>query len=106
MSVAVVADKYLATGFEFAGAVAFVAETDRDADLAFEEILKGDYKLVIAPEKFAERAIAFSERLAMEKRAFPVVLIVPDIGGKPGARVERLRQLVSQAVGVMLKLEV
>ena len=106
MSVAVVADKYLATGFEFAGATPFIAETEKEAELALDEAVKGGYKLVIVAERFAEKAQAVLNRLTAEKRPFPVIVIVPDLGGKPGARIERLRQLVSQAVGARLKLEV
>ncbi len=106
MSVAIIADKYLATGFRFAGVHAYPVRSIEEAVAKLIAILwLRRYKVIIVPEKFSKRLKEEVDKLAATVKDRPVLAIIPDFEGPTGERVSELYNLISQAVGARLKLE-
>ena len=105
MSVAVIADKYLATGFRLAGVDAFPVKDGEEAKKKLEEIIaEKKYKVVLIPERFAPSLREERMRLLESEEIYPVIALIPDLEGSTGERTQELYQLISQAVGARLKL--
>ena len=100
-----VGDKYLSSGFRLAGVETVTAENDDQAAKQVEKLMsEGTYKIIILTEKVAMKLKSLREDMLRTKRFYPVFVIVPDFSGTLNERQRELRQLVSQAIGVKLKL--
>ncbi|MFQ5710496.1 MAG: V-type ATP synthase subunit F [Candidatus Geothermarchaeales archaeon] len=106
MSIAIIADKYLATGFRLTGVHAFPVRNVEEAVGKLREIIAEDkYKVVLVPERFATRLREEREKLVEGVKVHPVLAMIPGFEGPTGERVGELYKLISQAVGARLKLE-
>ena len=104
--VAIIADKYLVTGFRLAGVNPFPVEDAKEAATVFDRIIKDEkYDIIIITERLS---IALEKQrtalLASEGRR-PVIAVIPDFKGPTGERLKELRALIIQSVGAELKFE-
>ena len=105
-SVAIIADKYLATGYRLAGVTSFPAETLTEARARLKEIVtNGNHKIIILPEKLAYQLSMEREELSEIGGVKPLYVIVPDFHGSTGERTKEIHQVISKAVGAKLKFE-
>ena len=105
MEIVMVGDKYLASGFRLVGVETITVEDDEQAAKQVERLVsEGAYKIILITEKVAMKLKPLREDMLRTKRFYPVFVIVPDFGGTLNERQRELRQLVSQAIGVKLKL--
>lgn len=105
MGIVMIGDKYLATAYRLAGVKTIEADTEDSAVKKVNEVVsEGDYKIVIISERVSLKTKALRQSLLKAKRLYPMFVIVPDFDGVLDERTKELHQLVSQAVGVKLKL--
>jgi vacuolar-type H+-ATPase subunit F/Vma7 len=105
-SVAIIADKYLATGYRLAGIASFPVTTLTEARARLREVIaNGSHKIIILPEKLASQLREEREGLSEIGGIKPIFVIVPDFGGPTGERTKELYQIISKAVGAKLKFE-
>ena len=105
-SVAIIADKYLATGYRLAGIASFPVKTLTEARVRLREVTaKGKHKIIILPEKLAYQLREEREGLPEIGGVKPLFVIVPDFRGPTGERTKELYQVISKAVGAKLKFE-
>ncbi len=104
--VAIIAEKYLATGFILAGVTAFPAGDAQEAASEFERIVTEDkYDVIIITEKLSVALKKQREAILARARARPVIAVVPDFEGPTGERLKELHTLISQSVGAELKFK-
>jgi vacuolar-type H+-ATPase subunit F/Vma7 len=104
MSVVVIGDEFFITGYRLAGVPGFVVRDESEARERIEEIMKeGKCKIVIISEGMAIKLRKDRER--WRDKVYPIFAIIPGLEGPKGERLNELYSLVSQAVGVKLKLE-
>jgi vacuolar-type H+-ATPase subunit F/Vma7 len=104
MSIVAVGDEFLITGFRLAGVPGVVVNDEAEARERIDEIIKEKKcKVVMISEDMAIRLK--SDREKWRKNVYPLFVIVPGLEGPRLERVRELYSLVSQAVGVKLKLE-
>jgi vacuolar-type H+-ATPase subunit F/Vma7 len=104
--VAIIADKYLATGFKLAGVAAYSAGDAREATTTFERIVTEDkYDVIIVTERLSAVLKKQREAILARGSAKPVVAVVPDFGGPTGERLRELHTLISQSIGAELKFK-
>jgi vacuolar-type H+-ATPase subunit F/Vma7 len=105
VEIVMVGGKYLSSGFRLAGIETIAVEDDDQAVRRVERLVsEGTYKIILMTEKVAMKLKSLREDMLRTKRFYPVFVIVPDFGGTLDERQRELRQLVSQAIGVKLKL--
>ncbi|MGQ9780726.1 MAG: V-type ATP synthase subunit F [Nitrososphaeria archaeon] len=105
MSVVALGDQYFVTALRLAGVDQRKAHDIREAERIIDELLEvGECKVLIVPEELALKLKKKREDLFREQKIYPVFAIVPGFGGAVGERVKEIHQLISQAVGVKLKL--
>lgn len=105
MRVAIIADKYLSTGFRLAGVEPFPAETPEEASAKLDEILKDEqYKVIILPEDLAEALKGKREEMMSKGRAFPVFAVIPGFEGSRRLREKELYEAVERAIGAKLRV--
>ena len=106
MDIAIVGDKYLASGFRLIGIDAVEAIDDDDAAKKVENtVSEGKYRIIAISERVALKTKPLRDNLLAAKKAFPVFLIIPDFEGPRNERIKELRQLVDEAMGIKLKIE-
>jgi vacuolar-type H+-ATPase subunit F/Vma7 len=106
MEMAMVGDKYLASGFRLIGMETFeVADGDAAAKKVEDIVSERKYEIVVISERVALKTKTLRDRLLMSKEPYPVFLIIPDFRSPLNERVKELHQLVDQAMGIKLKLE-
>jgi vacuolar-type H+-ATPase subunit F/Vma7 len=104
--IAVIAEKYLATGFTLAGVTAFPVENAEEAASEFERIVAEDnFDVIMITERLSEGLKKQRAAIVARGRARPVIAIVPDFGGPTGERLQELHALISQSVGAELKFK-
>jgi vacuolar-type H+-ATPase subunit F/Vma7 len=107
MDIVVIGDKYLSSVFRLAGIEALEVE---DEDSAVEKaeglVEEGKCKILLVTEKIAKRLGELREKLLIQKRFYPVFVIIPDFGGTLGERKKELTQLVNKSIGIKLKVGV
>jgi vacuolar-type H+-ATPase subunit F/Vma7 len=104
--VAIIADKFLATGFRLAGVVAFSVQNMQEAANTLERIVAEDrYDVIIVTESESMALRKQREAILARGKARPVIAVVPDFKGPTGERLQELHTLISQSVGAELKLE-
>jgi len=104
--VAIVADKYLATGFRFTGVASFPVRDAREAAATLERIMLQDkYDVIIITEKLSMALRKERPAILARGKGRPVIAIIPDFEGPTGERVQELHTLVSQSVGADLKFK-
>jgi V/A-type H+-transporting ATPase subunit F len=94
--VAVLGRRDAVLGFKASGAVAFAADSPEEAKAALQEVLAGDYAILLITEDCArdlEKDLA-----PLYEGSKPVVTILPDTRGKSIA-LDLLRKRVERAVG-------
>ncbi len=105
MNVAIIAEKYLATGYRLAGVHSIPV---RDVNEALEKfkrsILDMRFEIILVQEEFAER-IKEEAKLIESTGKLPIISIIPGFKGPTKGRAMKLYDLVSQAVGTRLKME-
>ena len=105
MEMVMIVDKYLASGFRLIGVDTIeVTDDDAAAKKVEELVFEGKCKVVIITEKVALKLKALRAGLLKTRRLYPIFLIIPDFEGPLNERIKELHQLVSQAIGVKLKL--
>lgn len=105
MSVVAIGDQHFVTALRLAGVDRREAHDIREAEQTIDELLeRGECKVLIVPEELALQLKKKREELFRERKIYPVFAIVPGLGGAVGERVREIHQLISQAVGVKLKL--
>jgi vacuolar-type H+-ATPase subunit F/Vma7 len=103
---AIIADKYLATGYRLAGIASFPVKSLAEARARLAEITtKGSYKIIFLPEKLAYQLREEREELSKIGGVKTLFVIVPDFHGPTGERTKELYQVISKAVGAKLKFE-
>ena len=105
MRIAIIADKYLATGYRLAGIHSIPVRTVEEAVKRFKEaVAERSYEMIMIPEEFADEIKTEAKLLESEKKR-PIISIIPSFQGPPKGRAQELYDLVSQAVGTKLKVE-
>lgn len=105
METVAVGDRYLVSLFRLIGIDAVEASDDESAAKKVEELVYGGQcKIVFVTEKVAFKLKSLRESLIKNRRSCPVFAIIPDFEGPLNERTKELHQLVSQAVGVKLKI--
>jgi vacuolar-type H+-ATPase subunit F/Vma7 len=105
-SVAIIADKYLATGFRLAGVVAFPVQSPKEASVTLQKMVAEDkYDIIIMTEKLAMALKREREAILARRKGRPVMAVIPDFEGPTGERIRELHSLISQSVGAELKFE-
>jgi len=106
MTIIMIGDKYLATGFRLIGIDTIDAANDEAAAEKVQTIVsEGKHEIIIITERVASRVAALRQGLIKAKRPYPLFVIVPDFAGPTGERVGELRKLVNQATGIKFKSE-
>jgi len=104
--VAIIADKYLATGFRLAGVNPFPVRDAKEAASTFESIIKDErYDLIIITENLSMALEKQRMTLLASEGRRPVIAVIPDFKGPTGQRLKELRALIVQSVGAELKFE-
>ncbi|MEM3383024.1 MAG: V-type ATP synthase subunit F [Nitrososphaerales archaeon] len=104
MNIVALGDDFFITNFRLAGVPGFVVNNEEEARNKIEEIIKeGKCKIVVISESMAIKLK--KDREKWRERVYPIFAIVPGLEGPKGERLHELYFLVSQAVGVKLKLE-
>jgi vacuolar-type H+-ATPase subunit F/Vma7 len=107
MDIVMIGDKYLSSVFRLAGVEALEVEDEGSAVEKAEELVEeGKCKILIVTEKIALQLGELREKLLIQKKFYPVFVIVPDFGGTLGERKKELTQLVNKSIGVKLKVGV
>jgi vacuolar-type H+-ATPase subunit F/Vma7 len=105
-SVAIVADKYLATGFRLAGVVAFPVQNPEEASATLEKMVAEDkYDIIIITERLSTALKKQRDAILARRKGRPVIAVIPDFEGPTGERLRELHTLISQSVGAELKFE-
>jgi vacuolar-type H+-ATPase subunit F/Vma7 len=105
LDIAVIGDKYLSSVFRLAGIEALEVEDEDSAVEKAEEVVgEGKCKILILTEKTAKRLSELREKLLVQKRFYPIFVIIPDFGGTLGERKKELTQLVNKSIGIKLKV--
>lgn len=104
--VAIIAEKYLATGFTLTGVTAFRVRDAQEAASVFEKIAADDkFDVIMITERLSTDLRKQRAGIVARGRARPVIAIVPDFGGPTGERLQELHALISQSVGAELKFK-
>jgi vacuolar-type H+-ATPase subunit F/Vma7 len=104
--VAMVADKYLATGFRLTGVASFPVRDAQEAAATLERILLEDkYDVIIITEKLSMALRKERAAILAKGKGRPAIAIIPDFEGPTGERLQELHTLVSRSVGAELKFE-
>ena len=104
--VAIIADKFLATGFRMAGVAAFPVGNAAEAAETLERIVAEDsYDVIIITENLSSALKKQRETILAKEKQRPVIAVIPDLSGPTGERLRELRALVAQSVGAELKFE-
>ena len=104
--IAIIAEKYLATGFMLAGVAAFPVRDAEEAASEFQRLASDDkFDVIILTERLSEALKAQRETIVARRKARPVVAVVPDFEGPTGERLQELHTLISQSVGAELKFK-
>lgn len=105
-SVAIVADKYLATGFRLAGVASFPVQNSKEASATLEKMIAEDkYDVIIITERLSTALKKEREAILARRKGRPVIAVIPDFEGPTGERLRELHTLISQSVGAELKFE-
>jgi vacuolar-type H+-ATPase subunit F/Vma7 len=103
MRAAIIADKYLSTGFRLVGVEPLFIENVQEAGAVLDEILEDEkYKVVILPENVAYALKEKREEMVSKGIIFPVFVIVPDFEGSKRLREKELYEAVGRAIGAKL----
>ena len=104
--VAIIAEKYLATGFRLAGVNPFPVRDEKEAAATFERIIKDEkYDIIIITENLSMALEKQRMALLASEGRRPVIAVIPDFNGPTGQRLKELRALIVQSVGAELKFE-
>jgi vacuolar-type H+-ATPase subunit F/Vma7 len=104
--VAIIADKYLATGFRLAGVNPFPVRDAKEATATFEKIVEDEkYDVIIIAENLLMGLEKQRMALLAREGRRPVIGVIPDFKGSTGQRIKELRSLIVQSVGAELKFE-
>ena len=104
MSIVSIGDEFFVNNFRLVGVPGFVAKNEIEARNKIEELIKErKCKIVVIPESMAIKLK--KDREKWREGVYPIFAIVPGLEGPKGERLHELYFLVSQAVGVKLKLE-
>jgi vacuolar-type H+-ATPase subunit F/Vma7 len=103
MRAAIIADKYISTGFRLVGVEPFPIENVQEAGAMLDEILQDEkYKVVILPENVAYALKEKREEMVRKGIIFPVFVVVPDFEGSKRLREKELYEAVGRAIGTKL----
>ena len=104
--VAIIADKYLATGFRLAGVASFSVQNSEEASATLQRIVAEDkYHIIIITEKLSTALKREREAILARRKGRPIIAVIPDFEGPTGERLKELYNLISQSVGAELKFE-
>jgi vacuolar-type H+-ATPase subunit F/Vma7 len=104
MSIVVLGDEFFVTNFRLAGISGHVVKNEEEARDKIEDLIKEEKcKIVVISESMAIKLK--KDREKWRGKVYPIFAIVPGLEGPKGERLHELYFLVSQAVGVKLKLE-
>lgn len=105
MDMVMVGDKYLLSGFRLIGVETVEAVDDEAAAKKVEELAyEGKVKIVIITEKVSVKLKMLRDDMLKTRRFYPIFVIIPDFESPLNERIKELHQLVSQAIGVKLKM--
>ncbi len=105
-SVAILADKYLATGFRLTGVASFSVQDSKEASATLQKLVAEDkYHVIIITEKLSAALKKEKEDILARRKGRPVIAVIPDFEGPTGERLKELHTLISQSVGAELKFE-
>ena len=78
----------------------------KEAIDVIEEVFKrGDVDVLVVEEKLYRKLKEMNYNLTLREDVKPVVMVVPSLDGTRGSRTGDIYSLISEAVGVTLKLE-
>ena len=104
--VAIIADKYLATGFRLAGVASFSVQNSEEASVTLQKLVAEDkYHVIIITEKLSAALKKERQDILARRKGRPVIAVIPDFEGSTGERLKELHNLISQSVGAELKFE-
>ena len=103
MRVAAVGDRIFVSVFGLIGADKFRVDSDEEFRLTITELVRrGEYSMIIVPERYLDLTREIRSELIAEGRIEPVFAFVPEKG--LNKRVEELKELVSLAIGLRLEI--
>ncbi len=106
MSIVVVGDRYLVTAFRLAGVRGIVAESFEEVKESVSRLVEeGEVKVIILSEANAVKLRKLRSELVRSKQVYPIFAVIPGFEGSMNERLNEIYTLISQAVGVRLKLE-
>ena len=105
MKIAVIGEKNFVLLFELAGAEGYEVGSNEEVLSKLEELLeKGDYGIIIVPEKFVNATRKLREKMMREGKAYPIIMFIPDFIEPPGERIRDLKHSLVMAIGAEMRL--
>ncbi len=105
MSIVAIGDRYTITALRLAGIEGKEVNNVHEAEEIIDQLVKdGKCKVLLVPEDLALKLKRKRNELIRERRYYPVFAIIPGFSGAVGERTNEIYQLISQAIGVKLKL--
>lgn len=102
MKMAVLGDKETSLLFLSMGLDVLICPRSQEGRNMLQEAFKRDYGIIFVAESIARECMDIIEGLS-EKKAFPVVTIIPDFTRRfPQVAEARLRSLIRRAIGMEL----
>jgi vacuolar-type H+-ATPase subunit F/Vma7 len=100
-----VGNRYFSTTFRLIGIETIEAADDDSAAEKVEDLVSREsFKVIIISEKVAPKLSNLRQNLLRTRRFYPIFVIIPDFEGPLNERMKELNRLVSQSIGVELKL--
>ena len=103
MRVAAVGDRIFVSVFGLIGVDRFRVDSEEEFRSTITDLVKrGEYSMIIVPERYLDLTREIRSELVSEGKIEPIFAFVPEKG--LNKRVEELKELVSLAIGLRLKI--
>lgn len=95
--IAIIGDKDSVLAFRAVGAEVFDATTKEQAQHLLKTLAEDDFAVILITENLAEQTFETLEKL--KKRAYPIVVPIPDATGTNGFGIRGIKKDIEKAVG-------
>jgi len=103
LRVAAVGDRIFVSVFGLIGVDRFRVDSEEEFRSTITDLVKrGEYSMIIVPERYLDLTREIRSELVSEGKIEPIFAFVPEKG--LNKRVEELKELVSLAIGLRLKI--
>ena len=101
MRAAAIGDKVFTSAWRLVGVDGFEVQSEDEFSSTLAGLIKkGEYSVIIVPERFLKLTEGARKELQREERIEPVFVFIPEKGSR--RRLEELRKKISLAIGVSL----